>query len=1153
ILNHNNWEFWWGWDENESFERRWSFGDGEILIYAEATWDPVDPEEMERKNWQIQDQEEWRDFDWNRDVSWTAASNVITLQVTSPQGAMTVPTFTLAKNSLTWGENLTVNVTDTVPKDASGNVLSEGWFYGNLYQKMYDENGEEHWEGANRGNDIRIYSGTNLIPTYALDENGGKFAVEIGADAEGYSGRSARLEFSLGKKPQSVSGKFTANGKTGTVNVPTGKEIILSAYHPQAEWYDVEITKAGDEEWYENRSGGDGMLYDTWCANEAGKYTLTAYACANGDPDEIRAEIGTIQINATAANGPLAPLDVRMKDLAQVGDLLEITFNAPANAEEYSYWVHRPDDGQWLAGASRHTPGTLNLNTALLDSGVYCVDLEARAAGYETSHSRLHFALLDENDTNLSKNDENEEPVYYFTISERQLKTQEGTHIVAYVPGADYVELLVQKMGENGQPSGSLEPYEHRSGPGLDTWYGSGEAGTYSIWLKYGDNMPEQVTTLTITAEGNLTHPVISVNGQPSGTTVPANSGDSLHTLNISIPKVANAESYFIRLSRMDWDGWLYEKGFLTSEFGENTIELPIEHEGIEPGRMLRIECFAHARNYNSASSSWTFLLQESQTSSFTLQVEQKEQYWTAEDVYVTASCPGATAIRVFMNNENRWYRGSELPEDERFTIWDQDTLFYAYATTDLIPEDDNFDLDKLNWSMASNVVPIYAETNGPTLVPTLTFNSHVKKGEWFEFEIEGDGDARQMDIRIRDEDGNIMEFRRLWEIGTYQLPTANLTVGERYWVSLSCVQDRHLWNEGPSQILRVDPPEQDQKFFEMNKTEVYRYEPFIPTVYAPGAERVKITLGGGEWGSWDGDSGTNDADWEWFLEDTGTHTFHAYALYNEADGWTEIDTVTMTVKESDPLDLADIQVENVIDVTEECQIRIPLVSGGANYIVEVHYQGQENDWIRMEKWPQEADANHELVFTIEANTLIPDRAYWIDCNIGEEDRDYGHCASYTSKGVMTVDGSNLDRNITLSVNKISAPVNTPVEITVSMASSYDQIPSAVAVYMGDQVRYCFFDDSGVTVDMGDYQPLPETIFARAYYGHDLPEDWDDVDWDSLAWGHATAYVQVTFTSSGNADPATIGQYNGAVMVGSKEEIVVHITLGNHANEAHAN
>ena len=75
ILNNNNWEFWWGWDENESFERRWSFGDGEILIYAEATWDPVDPEEMDRNNWLIQDQGEWRDFDWNRDVSWTAASN----------------------------------------------------------------------------------------------------------------------------------------------------------------------------------------------------------------------------------------------------------------------------------------------------------------------------------------------------------------------------------------------------------------------------------------------------------------------------------------------------------------------------------------------------------------------------------------------------------------------------------------------------------------------------------------------------------------------------------------------------------------------------------------------------------------------------------------------------------------------------------------------------------------------------------------------------------------------------------------------------------------------------------------------------------------------------------------------------------------------
>ena len=57
---------------------------------------------------------------------------------------------------------------------------------------------------------------------------------------------------------------------------------------------------------------------------------------------------------------------------------------------------------------------------------------------------------------------------------------------------------------------------------------------------------------------------------------------------------------------------------------------------------------------------------------------------------------------------------------------------------------------------------------------------------------------------------------------------------------------------------------------------------------------------------------------------------------------------------------------------------------------------------------------------------------------------------------------------------------------------------------MGDQVQYLFFEGTSMQVEMGDYQPWPETVFARAYYGTEIiGKEWEEVDWDHLSWGSA--------------------------------------------------
>ena len=87
-----------------------------------------------------------------------------------------------------------------------------------------------------------------------------------------------------------------------------------------------------------------------------------------------------------------------------------------------------------------------------------------------------------------------------------------------------------------------------------------------------------------------------------------------------------------------------------------------------------------------------------------------------------------------------------------------------------------------MDWSVQAEPVQVRAQTAGDTDVPSLTIltinnDNHVTKGDWLEFTIGDDGDARQMDIRIRNERGDELEFRQQWAPGTYIIPTA-LTFG---------------------------------------------------------------------------------------------------------------------------------------------------------------------------------------------------------------------------------------------------------------------------------------------------------------------------------------------------------------------------------------
>lgn len=1175
ILNGDHWEYWWG--NNDNYERDWSFGDGEILLYAEGSWEEIDFDELEENDWKINMDGEMVDFEWDRDVYWGGRSNTIRLDVISPYGKMIAPEYTIENEnaSLAWGEDLIINISDESPRAINGEgeeiAVSEGWFFCHIDVERGDEDGT-WWERVNHNYDYHVHSGLNHIPTFNMEENC-RYRIEIGADAEGYAGRSGWQEFALGEKSEGMICSFTVNGGTADLTVQTTEDLRLTAYRSNAEWYNVVITRENDDGWRDDLSNSyNGMLLENWCANNEGVYTFTAYAYGHlpeGETDEEGNDfweelIGSITVTVTAEHGDLTAPDADVTDKAYVGDRITIHFNETENAEEYSYWIHSAHNNEWITGNSRRGAGDLILDTSRLwGAGVYWVELDVMAPGYNQAHSTLHFALLDRNHFDFSADDNS----YYFSASGTELQTTTNVLVVAYIPGAEAIQMY--SANDNDAP----QAFEYCEGPGTVTSFSRGESGDYRIYLSglFDGNWSElrEVTTISVTAEhGPLSLPNIEINGSVQGMVVPAQQ-DNPDRLSFEIFKVQNAEYYHLEV-RQYGDGWAFVNMDLNASDDKETISYETgEQEAwmIRPGVLYEVTCDVAAKGYESQRYVRTFLLQEGEDDSVTLEVSPRdtnEGYWTAQNVWVYAEAEGATALKVCMNNEVRWYRGDRIGED--FTIWDPNTIFYAYATEDPIPDDDvDWHQLNVNWSRQAIPVPVYAQTEGDTLVPTLTFNNHVTKGDWFEFTIEDDGDARQMDIRIRDNDGREYEFRRLWMPGTYRITTTNLEAGQTYWVNLSCVQDKHLWTEGPWMSLYVDEPAEDTAFFRVDKNRLYPNEPFIPTVHVPGAVRVKITSSDDSeavWGEWDGENGTNDADWEWWYDQPGNYGLTAWALYTHDGEWEAKGTIAMTVLESEQLEQAEITVPNEADVTDYIDIYVDPVEYGYYYTVQLHYTGQDPDeWHRWTKSMKEIDPerNH-FAFTIDPDKLIANKSYWIDCYVDPAGRDYAHCGSESSKNIMTINGEANYGGISVSLDgdweqdeesgRYLIPVHAGFDVTVTAGPA--AVPSAIAVYLGDQVDYRFFEGPVMNFGMSEHQAWPEIIFARAYYDDlSMYSSWEDVPWADLEWGNASNAIPVTFFTNGQAEPAQIDNYDGIVMIG--DDIVVHVTPGTNANEAHAN
>ncbi|MCR4883646.1 MAG: leucine-rich repeat domain-containing protein, partial [Clostridiales bacterium] len=276
------------------------------------------------------------------------------------------------------------------------------------------------------------------------------------------------------------------------------------------------------------------------------------------------------------------------------------------------------------------------------------------------------------------------------------------------------------------------------------------------------------------------------------------------------------------------------------------------------------------------------------------------------EQFQVRAYAENAAAIRVFDGWEWHYRTGDTLTET--WTSGAPGTYFlYAQAYYGDAPwAEDGFDWGSWHWNNCglawggiSNVVELTFEGFGECeRVYAQLAQTAVVRGEFLSFTIPEADHAEWYDVHVRNDHGNYYDARYPAP-GTYAIPTARMEADDEYVVlistSASGYQGSESFYEQAPRFIVYDP-EDGQIRFRVSKTVVETSEDFVISVWAPGADAIRILEGTRQMDSrWNTDSYN---EWHALLY-AGTYELQAMVHYPDMAGerarWVSSDPVIMT------------------------------------------------------------------------------------------------------------------------------------------------------------------------------------------------------------------------------------------------------------------
>ena len=350
------------------------------------------------------------------------------------------------------------------------------------------------------------------------------------------------------------------------------------------------------------------------------------------------------------------------------------------------------------------------------------------------------------------------------------------------------------------------------------------------------------------------------------------------------------------------------------------------------------------------------------------------EYYW------VTAHAEGATAIRGFDGRD--WHYAADDTLEDGWSDFEEGTRsIYAQAYYGDAPwteegfDWDSFDWDSWDWNNCgfdwgglSNTIALTFRAVGTVGAYDFTNTDPitVTRGQSVTVTFTPSEHATQYWVDAFDGNGNGYDPQCKYEEGgtTVVFSTAGLPAGEYEIRGRTGNWEGWLMRESDSAVrltvTEADIP-QSGILLTFDKESVETREPFLVSVFAPGAERVKLCHleEANVWWERDGESGACAH----LLDDSGETTFLAYAMYNGE--WTGPQQAVLAVTADGEIPAAEVTLRNYpILQGEDFRFRIEKPEAADAYEYWVEYIGSDGERTPIQNGPSMGSMN----FTVETS-----------------------------------------------------------------------------------------------------------------------------------------------------------------------------------------
>ena len=913
----------------------------------------------------------------------------------------------------------------------------------------------------------------------------------------------------------------------------TGEPLWIRARYEnpqnlQDAWMHVEICPAdGDGNPTEDTWYSEDGEFDFWDNGYQigwrGTYILTATIMQNAegqeDPQEVAGTESTftfeVETGKDADNNDLelADPEVSIQDKAYVGGPLNLQFTKTQNAEQYGYWIHREEDNENLMNDGSSQPEKFSIDTNRLEPGIYWVETDVMARGYEQGHTTLHFVLMDRDDTELSGEG------YYFSVSAEQnpedkkfhIGTNDGIRFLYYVPGADQVRIL------DGNGTGENEDQiEHAGGPGVKGWRSWDEPGEHNIYGSVFNNgsWSEPVLLCTINVLGRLDEPDVDIPW-----VVDANQNQE--TVKITFHNTDNAMKYSYCYALEDDDG---------DPIAGNSRTTPgnmyIDIADLEPNHVYRVFFDVEAPGFMNGHTERTLYVigDDDENENIWLNINPNDTQGinsvgvgetfdieahaeNAQDIFIRQESDGDIRGRY----ESDYIRDTYCVDDSG--KMDEDTgkvAFTAFARVN--------GCELLVRRAAADVTG--TDDAAAAAAPTLTIaKTSVARNEFLAANVTSSEEgAYEYHVNIFDSKGEkwfgdyCSEQR-----GTILIPTGNLPEGEYRVGAWVRVHGKYSGDTGHSENkgIIVSITECKNKFICSSDT-VQVCEPITVSICAPGAERIRFSSG---YDRWDGDDG-----WEgdsWYSDDvrwnyhSDTTTIRAEAMF---DGrWEPIGSRRITITAED--DLAQPDLSNIpatVTAGEDHTFSFPAIENAEFYDIEVR-RNSDGNW--RYTGVDAADGQETIHFRLNGageNDFLhkANEGYTILVTASGT----GYNANRNETTFVTVPNEADDREIALFADRYEAQSNQDNVHFIVQAEG----ASIAAIYFEDQWQWAPTDEDGqAEFDLCFNQDILQPVWAKACYNQAYSEwGWEEfenanIDVSTLLFEGMSNIVDISVYSDG--------------------------------------